>query len=172
MELEKSGPISRSANFSMSFRAEPCLNSKASLLLQKESRQQDPYGIFNLEDSIPRDIGCYKNLVKFTSSSLDPKCISSSSYIPLLQKLRYFSRLWHPIHALMSCILYDQWCAIVILMLCFQGLYEWTTKGGFAVFVFTAEISILDQHVQCLYHACKLSPFTKSPKDDVISTFP
>ncbi|KVI09327.1 Ternary complex factor MIP1, leucine-zipper [Cynara cardunculus var. scolymus] len=90
MELEKSGPISRSANFSMSFRAEPCLNSKASLLLQKESRQQDPYGIFNLEDSIPRDIGCYKNLVKFTSSSLDPKCISSSSYIPLLQKLRAY----------------------------------------------------------------------------------
>ncbi|KAI3748229.1 hypothetical protein L6452_11178 [Arctium lappa] len=90
MELEKSGPISRSANFSMSFRAEPCLNSKSSLLLQKESRQQDPYGIFNLEDSIPRDIGCYKNLVKFTSSSLDPKCISSSSYIPLLQKLRAY----------------------------------------------------------------------------------
>ncbi|KAJ9540475.1 hypothetical protein OSB04_026981 [Centaurea solstitialis] len=90
MELEKSGPISRSANFSMSFRAEPCLNSKASMLLQKESRQQDPYGIFNLEDSIPRDIGCYKNLVKFTSSSLDPKCISSSSYIPLLQKLRAY----------------------------------------------------------------------------------
>ncbi|KAL4576964.1 hypothetical protein LXL04_013065 [Taraxacum kok-saghyz] len=90
MELEKSGPISRSANFSMSFRAEPCLNSKASVLLQKESRQQDPYGIFNLEDSIPRDIGCYKNLVKFTSTSLDPKCISSSSYIPLLQKLRAY----------------------------------------------------------------------------------
>ncbi|XP_071707752.1 uncharacterized protein [Rutidosis leptorrhynchoides] len=90
MEMEKSGPISRSANFSMSFRAEPCLNSKASLLLQKESRQQDPYGIFNHEDSIPRDIGCYKNLVKFTSSSLDPKCISSSSYIPLLQKLRAY----------------------------------------------------------------------------------
>ena len=91
MEIEKSGPISRSANFSMSFRAEPCLNSKASLLLQKESRQQDPYGIFNQEDSIPRDIGCYKNLVKFTSTSLDPKCISSSSYIPLLQKLRCFN---------------------------------------------------------------------------------
>nr|XP_043634729.1 uncharacterized protein LOC122605838 [Erigeron canadensis] len=90
MEIEKSGPISRSANFSMSFRAEPCLNSKASQLLQKESRQQDPYGIFNQEDSIPRDIGCYKNLVKFTSTSLDPKCISSSSYIPLLQKLRTY----------------------------------------------------------------------------------
>nr|GEZ08108.1 hypothetical protein [Tanacetum cinerariifolium] len=90
MEIEKSGPISRSTNFSMSFRAEPCLNSKASLLIQKESRQQDPYGIFNQEDSIPRDIGCYKNLVKFTSTSLDPKCISSSSYIPLLQKLRAY----------------------------------------------------------------------------------
>ncbi|KAI3799368.1 hypothetical protein L1987_34662 [Smallanthus sonchifolius] len=90
LELEKSGPISRSANFSMSFRAEPCLNSKANLVVQKESRQQDPYGIFNHEGSIPRDIGCYKNLVKFTSTSLDPKCISSSSYIPLLQKLRAY----------------------------------------------------------------------------------
>ncbi|KAI3705474.1 hypothetical protein L1987_75712 [Smallanthus sonchifolius] len=90
IEIEKSGPVSRSANFSMSFRAEPCLNSKASMLLQKESRQQDPYGIFNQEDSIPRDIGYYKNLVKFTSTSLDPKCISSSSYIPLLQKLRAY----------------------------------------------------------------------------------
>ncbi|KAI7737053.1 hypothetical protein M8C21_009044 [Ambrosia artemisiifolia] len=74
----------------MSFRSEPCLNSKASLLLQKESRQQDPYGIFHYEDSIPRDIGCYKNLLKFTSTSLDHKCISSSSYIPLLQKLRAY----------------------------------------------------------------------------------
>ncbi|KAJ0841356.1 putative ternary complex factor MIP1, leucine-zipper [Helianthus annuus] len=90
LELEKSGPISRPANFSMSFRGEPCLNSKASLLLQKESRQQDPYGIFNHEDSILRDIGCYKNLVKFTSTSLDPKCISSSAYVPLLQKLRAY----------------------------------------------------------------------------------
>ncbi|KAJ0465119.1 hypothetical protein HanHA300_Chr14g0534831 [Helianthus annuus] len=90
LELEKSGPISRPANFSISFRGEPCLNSKASLLLQKESRQQDPYGIFNHEDSILRDIGCYKNLVKFTSTSLDPKCISSSAYVPLLQKLRAY----------------------------------------------------------------------------------
>ncbi|KAI3793765.1 hypothetical protein L1987_36387 [Smallanthus sonchifolius] len=90
LELEKSGPISRSTNFSMSFRAEPCFNSKASLVVQKESRQQDPYGIFNHEGSIPRDIGYYKNLVKFTSTSLDPKCISSSSYIPLLQKLRVY----------------------------------------------------------------------------------
>ncbi|KAK2988800.1 hypothetical protein RJ640_004102 [Escallonia rubra] len=88
MELEKSGPVSRSARFSQSFRTDTSLNSKASLLLQKESRQQDPYGIFNMDESIPRDIGPYKNLVRFTSSSLDPKTISNSSSIPLLQKLR------------------------------------------------------------------------------------
>ncbi|KAK3042555.1 hypothetical protein RJ639_001549 [Escallonia herrerae] len=88
MELEKSGPVSRSASFSQSFRTDTSLTSKASLLLQKESRQQDPYGIFNMDESIPRDIGPYKNLVRFTSSSLDPKCISNSSSIPLLQKLR------------------------------------------------------------------------------------
>ncbi|KAG2670485.1 hypothetical protein I3843_14G087000 [Carya illinoinensis] len=88
IELEKSGPISRSMNTSFSsrsFRADTGL--KSSLLLQKESRQQDPYGIFDMEESIPRDIGPYKNLVIFTSNSLDPKSISSSSSIPLLRKL-------------------------------------------------------------------------------------
>ncbi|ONI00829.1 hypothetical protein PRUPE_6G106400 [Prunus persica] len=92
MELEKSGPISRSLNSSItsrSFRDETTLNSKSSLvLLQKESRQQDPYGIFNVEDSIPRDIGPYKNLVIFTSISMDPKSISASNSIPLIRKLR------------------------------------------------------------------------------------
>ncbi|OMO91567.1 hypothetical protein COLO4_18293 [Corchorus olitorius] len=91
MELEKSGPITRTMNTplsSRSFRVENPLNPKSSLALQKEARQQDPYGIFNMEESIPRDIGPYKNLVIFTSSSMDPKCISSSSSIPLLNKLR------------------------------------------------------------------------------------
>ncbi|KAK6163349.1 hypothetical protein DH2020_000213 [Rehmannia glutinosa] len=62
MELEKSGPIARSTNFSLSFRAETSSNSKSSLMFQKDSRQQDPYGIFDSEESIPRDIGPYKNL--------------------------------------------------------------------------------------------------------------
>ncbi|KAG4974418.1 hypothetical protein JHK87_031239 [Glycine soja] len=91
MELEKSGPISRSVHSSLSsrsFRVDIGSNPKPSLLLQKESRQQDPYGIFNTEESIPRDIGPYKNLVIFTSSSMDPKFISSPSSIPLLRKLR------------------------------------------------------------------------------------
>ncbi|XP_020532512.1 uncharacterized protein LOC105628059 isoform X2 [Jatropha curcas] len=90
MELEKSGPISRSLQNSLisrSFRTDTTSNSKTNLLLQKESRQQDPYGIFNVEESIPRDIGPYKNLVIFTSSSMDPKCISSSSSIPLLRRV-------------------------------------------------------------------------------------
>lgn len=98
MELEKSGQISRSLHSSFtsrSFRAESSLNSKSNLMLQKESRQQDPYGIFNVEESVPRDIGPYKNLVIFTSSSMDPKCISSSSSLPLLRKLRYVARLLH-----------------------------------------------------------------------------
>lgn len=89
MELEKSGPVSRSAYSSVSsrsFRAETPINSKS--MLQKESRQQDPYGIFNVEECIPRDIGPYKNLVIFTSSSMDPKRISGTSSIPLLRKLR------------------------------------------------------------------------------------
>ncbi|KAG8387641.1 hypothetical protein BUALT_Bualt02G0042500 [Buddleja alternifolia] len=88
MELEKSGPIARSTNFSLSFRAEPSSNSKISLMFQKDSRQQDPYGIFDSEESITRDIGPYKNLVRFTSSSMDLKCIQNSSSVPLFQKLK------------------------------------------------------------------------------------
>ncbi|GMI81874.1 hypothetical protein like AT5G60720 [Hibiscus trionum] len=87
MELEKSGPITRfmaTPLSSTSFRVETTLNTKSSL--GKESRQQDPYGIFDTEESIPRDIGSYKNLVIFASSSMDPKCISTS--VPLLKKLR------------------------------------------------------------------------------------
>ncbi|KAF8403091.1 hypothetical protein HHK36_011185 [Tetracentron sinense] len=89
MELERSGTILRSTHSSLSsrsFRGETALSSKATL--QKESKQQDPYGIFNIEESIPRDIGPYKNFVIFTSSSLGSKSISSSSSISLLQKLR------------------------------------------------------------------------------------
>lgn len=92
MELEKSGPIaSRSSNFSLSFRAhEPNSKNSTSLLIQqKDSRQQDPYGIFDSEESIPRDIGPYKNLVRFASTSMEPKCISNSNSIPLFQKLKY-----------------------------------------------------------------------------------
>ncbi|XP_060169491.1 uncharacterized protein LOC132600386 [Lycium barbarum] len=90
MELEKSGPIARSNNFSLSFRAhEPSfMNSKTGQLIQKDSRQQDPYGIFDSEESIPRDIGPYKNLVRFASTSMEPKCISNSNSIPLFQKLK------------------------------------------------------------------------------------
>ncbi|XP_057953822.1 uncharacterized protein LOC131148107 [Malania oleifera] len=90
MELERSNPILRSSfSFlsSISFRADAA-NSKSSLILQKETRQQDPYGIFEPEESISRDIGPYRNLLMFTASSLDPKCISNSSSIPLLEKLR------------------------------------------------------------------------------------
>ncbi|KEH30016.1 electron transporter, putative [Medicago truncatula] len=91
MELEKSGPVSRSLHSSLSsrsFRVDLGSTQKPSLMLHKESRQQDPYGIFDSEESIPRDIGPYKNLVMFTSSSMDPKFISSPSSIPLLRKLR------------------------------------------------------------------------------------
>lgn len=86
MELEKSGPVARTLHPSLSsrsFRSEAAGSNSA-----KESRQRDPYGIFNDEDSIPRDIGPYKNLVIFSASSMDPKSISSSSFVPLLRKLR------------------------------------------------------------------------------------
>lgn len=85
-ELEKSGPISRSMYSSLSFRTETGMSLSTSLI--KESKQQDPYGIFDIEGAIPRDIGPYKNLVVFSSSCLDPKFVSNSSNNPLLQKLK------------------------------------------------------------------------------------
>ncbi|ESQ42272.1 hypothetical protein EUTSA_v10012852mg [Eutrema salsugineum] len=94
MELEKSGPISRSTPFSGSSRsfrvdnATSSLSKSMNLVSFKESRQQDPYGIFDVEASLARDIGPYKNLVIFTSTSMDSKCISSSSSVSLIRKLR------------------------------------------------------------------------------------
>lgn len=95
MELERSGPIARSTNFSLSFRQETSSNLKTSLMFQKDSRQQDPYAVFDSEESIPRDIGPYKNLVRFTSSSMDLKCIQNSSSVPLFQKLKWATRQIH-----------------------------------------------------------------------------
>lgn len=90
IEIEKLGTVSRATHASISsrsFRVETGINLSASL--QKESKQQDPFGIFDIEDSVPRDIGPYKNLVRFTSSSLDSKSLSKSCSSPLIQKLRY-----------------------------------------------------------------------------------
>ncbi|XP_020261376.1 uncharacterized protein LOC109837505 isoform X1 [Asparagus officinalis] len=88
-EIEKLGNSSRSASSfsrSRSFRFENSLNLNTSLISQKETGQKDPYGIFEIEDSLVRDIGPYKNLVRCTSSSLDLKNISSC--LQLLSKLR------------------------------------------------------------------------------------
>ncbi|KAK9168730.1 hypothetical protein Syun_000870 [Stephania yunnanensis] len=67
LEIEKSVNISRSTQLSLgsrSFRVENGVNSNSGVQLQGELRQQDPYGVFDIEDSIARDIGPYKNLVK------------------------------------------------------------------------------------------------------------
>lgn len=86
MELEK--PIARSTDFSLSFRAETSTNAKSGLVFPKDSRQQDPYGIFDSKESLVRDIGPYKNLVRFTASSMDLKCIQNSASVPLFHKLK------------------------------------------------------------------------------------
>ncbi|CAN8301061.1 unnamed protein product [Cochlearia groenlandica] len=95
MDLEKfGGPISRSTPSSLSSRSfrvdngASSLSKSMNLVSCKESRQQDPYGIFHVEASLARDIGHYKNLVIVTSSSMDSKCISSSSSVSLIRKLR------------------------------------------------------------------------------------
>nr|ACG25390.1 hypothetical protein [Zea mays] len=64
---------------------------------EKERGQQDHYGIFGIQDSMVRDIGPYKNLVRFTTSagsgsgsgSLDLHLLSRGfSASPLVSKLR------------------------------------------------------------------------------------
>nr|CAB3449559.1 unnamed protein product [Digitaria exilis] len=85
-ELDKSsGNIARSGGNlqgSFSFRIDTGLNV---ITKDKDRGQQDHYGIFAVQDAIVRDIGPYKNLVRFTSSSFDLRGFSSS---PLLTKLR------------------------------------------------------------------------------------
>ncbi|KAL8515994.1 hypothetical protein ACS0TY_014611 [Phlomoides rotata] len=63
-------------------------NSKARIMSQKESGQLDPYGIFDSKESIARDIGPYKNLIRFTSSSMDFNCIQNSGFLLLFQRLK------------------------------------------------------------------------------------
>ncbi|KAE8779148.1 hypothetical protein D1007_47875 [Hordeum vulgare] len=83
-EMEKSGNLARSGNLQGSFRIDATLNVAAAK--EKDQRgQQDHYGIFGVPDSVVRDIGPYKNLVRFTSSAFDLRGFSSS---PLLTKLR------------------------------------------------------------------------------------
>lgn len=89
LDLEKSSNQSKSANLllrSGSFEIDGTSIRKGRIPAQREIRHHDPYGIFDIEGSILRDVGPYKNLVKFTSSSLDHKDISN--YLPLLKKLR------------------------------------------------------------------------------------
>lgn len=37
-----------------------------------------------------------------------------------------------------------------------KGIDEWTSKAGYEIYDLPTEVVILDQHVQCLHHACKL----------------
>uniref|UniRef100_A0ACD5VY89 Uncharacterized protein n=1 Tax=Avena sativa TaxID=4498 RepID=A0ACD5VY89_AVESA len=83
-EMEKSGNLARSRNLQgSSFRIDVALNVAAAK--EKERGQQDHYGIFAVPDSVVRDIGPYKNLVRFTSSAFDLRGFSCS---PLFTKLR------------------------------------------------------------------------------------
>lgn len=76
----------KSGNNSFSFRIDTGLNvATGSVAKDKDRGQQDHYAIFAIQDAIVRDIGPYKNLVRFTSSSFDLRGFSSS---PLLTKLR------------------------------------------------------------------------------------
>ncbi|KAM3400464.1 hypothetical protein ACQJBY_005376 [Aegilops geniculata] len=84
-EMEKSGNLARSGNLQGSFRIDAALNVAAGVAKEKDRGQQDHYGIFGIQGSIVRDIGSYKNLVRFTSSAFDLRGLSSS---PLLTKLR------------------------------------------------------------------------------------
>uniref|UniRef100_A0ACD5TAF4 Uncharacterized protein n=1 Tax=Avena sativa TaxID=4498 RepID=A0ACD5TAF4_AVESA len=83
-EMEKSGNLARSGKLQGSFRIDAALNVAAASAKEKERGQQDHYGIFVVH-SVVRDIGPYKNLVRFTSSAFDLRGFSSS---PLLTKLR------------------------------------------------------------------------------------
>ncbi|KAJ1292598.1 hypothetical protein BS78_01G002100 [Paspalum vaginatum] len=73
-------------SFRMDTALSTCLSSSSKQPQRGGGGQQDHYGIFGIPDAIVRDVGPYKNLVRFTSSSLDLRGFSTS---PLLTKLRH-----------------------------------------------------------------------------------
>jgi hypothetical protein len=84
-ELEKSAGNSATG----SFRMDMGLNvaTGGTIVASSSNRgQQDHYGVFGIHYAIVRDVGPYKNLVRFTSSSFDPRGGFSGS--PLLTKVR------------------------------------------------------------------------------------
>lgn len=86
--MEKQGAVSSSNQsnslISRSFRSKGVLfNQKAGPNSRIHAQTQDPYGIFDVENSIMRDIGPHNNYVIFTSNTLDAKWFSSS--FPLLK---------------------------------------------------------------------------------------
>ncbi|CAL4926374.1 unnamed protein product [Urochloa decumbens] len=80
----RSGSLMTQQGQGSSFRMDTALVNAAAKD-RKDRGQQDHYGVFAVPDAIVRDIGPYKNLVSFTSSSLDLRGFSTS---PLLTKLR------------------------------------------------------------------------------------
>lgn len=85
-EMDKSGNLAAKGGSFSSFRMDTGLVNAAAAAKEKERGQQDHYGIFGVQDAIVRDIGPYKNLVRFTTSSLD--LLRGFSASPLLTKLR------------------------------------------------------------------------------------
>jgi hypothetical protein len=85
-EMDKSGNLAAKWGSFSSFRMDTGLVNAAAAAKEKERGQQDHYGIFGIQDAIVRDIGPYKNLVRFTTSSLD--LLRGFSASPLLTKLR------------------------------------------------------------------------------------
>lgn len=95
-QVDRSGPMSLQGMGMGSFRMDTALSSgggvaSANKLDSSKERgaghaQQDPYGILAVPDAMVRDIGPYKNLVRFAPSSLD--LMRGFSASPLLTKLR------------------------------------------------------------------------------------
>ncbi|XP_042375835.1 uncharacterized protein LOC121969679 isoform X3 [Zingiber officinale] len=95
MDIEKSGNLSKSSNLllkSGSFQVDGNSISKGRTSFQREIRHHDPYGIFEFEDSLSRDIGPYKNLVKFSPCSSDYKEFSCSLSLMKKLSLNYYCR--------------------------------------------------------------------------------
>ncbi|XP_042375836.1 uncharacterized protein LOC121969679 isoform X4 [Zingiber officinale] len=92
---DMNGNLSKSSNLllkSGSFQVDGNSISKGRTSFQREIRHHDPYGIFEFEDSLSRDIGPYKNLVKFSPCSSDYKEFSCSLSLMKKLSLNYYCR--------------------------------------------------------------------------------
>lgn len=112
----------------------------------------DPYGILqDLDSTVTRDVGPYKNFLHITRTSIDTSLLMECR--PNMRKLRFvLPVLRYIIISYAYLVLTTQFSVHI-----FQGFDARFEECGPHLLDLQTEVGILDQHVQCLYHACTVT---------------